>query len=66
MGIQIDRRHGGSHQTCSILQADNCWVMSHSKMHLEQMMKALKDAERWDHEPTNQQVCDGQALVRTI
>ena len=34
------------------LCADDCWIMSHLKTHLEQMMKDLiEEAERWDLEP---------------
>ena len=42
-------RMGGNHQICSFQWADNHWMLSHSKMHLEQMMKELiEEPERWD------------------
>ena len=45
-------RNGGSHQFCNIMWAENDWFFSHSKTHLEQMMKdSIGEAERWDLEP---------------
>ena len=38
MGVHIDRCQGGSHRTCSFIWAGIFWIMSHSKMHLRQMM----------------------------
>ena len=36
----------------SCLWADNDWFMSHSNMHLKQMMKVrIEEAERWDLDP---------------
>ena len=37
----LTRNHGGSHQGCSILWADEYWVVSHSKEHLVHMMWEL-------------------------
>ena len=31
MGIRLDEHRGESRQMCSILWADDCWFMSHSK-----------------------------------
>ena len=48
-GIHFDKYQGWRHQIYSSLWADNHWIMSHSKMHLEQMMKELiGEADRWD------------------
>ena len=42
----------GQHQICSIMWADNFSVLSHSKMHLEQMMReVVEEAGRWNLEP---------------
>ena len=44
--------HAGYHQICSMLLADNYWIMSHSMLHLEQMMKQLvEELWRYDMEP---------------
>ena len=52
MGVLVNSREGPSHQVCSFTWADNNRIMSHSKAHLEQMLKDLiEDAERWDVEP---------------
>ena len=52
MGVNMDTQERGNHQICSFMWADNYWIMSHSKVHLEQMMKELiEEAERWDLEP---------------
>ena len=52
MGIHIDTCQGGSPHISSFLWADNYWMMSHSKTHLEQLMWELIDeAEIWDLEP---------------
>ena len=53
MSVHIDKRQGESHLTCSYMCADKHWIMSHSTMHLRQMMEELIDeTERWDLEPT--------------
>ena len=42
----------GVHQICSFMSADNCGIMSHSKEHLEQMLKYLvEEAGKVDLEP---------------
>ena len=52
IGVLVNSRAGPAHQICSFTWADNHWIMSHSKTHLEQMMKDLiEEAERWDLEP---------------
>ena len=60
-GTRVDEEENGSpyghasrwsHQMCSFLWADNYWIMSHSKMHSEQMLKEfIEEAGRWDLEP---------------
>ena len=48
----MDKGGGQAHQICSFMCADNYWIMSHSKTHLEQMLRGLiEDAERWVLEP---------------
>ena len=52
MGVILDLEGQKTHQICSFMWADNCWVKSHSKAHLEQMSKDLiQEAGRWDLEP---------------
>ena len=49
MDIEAD---GEVHQICSFMWADNFWIMSHSKKHLEQMLKDLiEEAAEVDLEP---------------
>ena len=51
-GILLHVEGEGVHQICSFMQADNFWIMSHSKEHLEQMLRDLvEEANRWDLEP---------------
>ena len=46
IGVIMDNQ-GLSHQICSIAWADKCWIMSHSKTQLKQMMMDLiEEAER--------------------
>ena len=41
-----------AHQMCSFVWADNFWIMSHSKIDLEQMLQDLvEEAEKWDLVP---------------
>ena len=42
--MDIETEGGGEHQSCSYMWADNFWIMSHSKKHLEQMLKDLIEA----------------------
>ena len=47
MGLHLETCQAGDHQICSFAWADNFWTLSHSKTHLEQMMKELvEEAER--------------------
>ena len=39
--MDIDEEGGGEHHVCSFMWADNFCIVSHSKKHLEQMLKAL-------------------------
>ena len=56
---------GHAHQTCSFMWSDNCWIISHSKTHLEQMMKDLiEEAERWDLTETRKSVVDKHSCHR--
>ena len=49
MGIHLDERHGKGHQICSILWADNDSVMSHTREHLQQMLKDfVEETEKRD------------------
>ena len=58
--MDIGTEGGGGHQICSFMEADNFWIMSHSKKHLEQMLKDLtEEAARVDLE----QVCSGRAQM---
>ena len=51
-GILLDMEGERTHQICSFLWADNFWIMSHSKEHLEQMLRDLiEEANRWDKKP---------------
>ena len=50
--MDIETEGGGEHQIGSFMWADNFWIMSHSKKHLEQMPKHLIDeAAELDLEP---------------
>ena len=50
--MEVDGEGGGEHQICSFMWADNFWVMSHSKKHMEQMLKDLiEEAAEMDLEP---------------
>ena len=50
--MDIETKGGGEHQICSFMWADNFLMMSHSKKHLEQMVKDLiEEAARVDLEP---------------
>ena len=43
-GVLVDiEAEGEVHQICSFMWSDNCWTMSHSKKHLEQMLKDLTE-----------------------
>ena len=58
MGIEPERE---VHQICSFIWADNFWIMSRSKKHLEQMLKYLmKKRLKWIWSP-NLQACGGRA-----
>ena len=47
MGLHLETCQAGDHQICSFNWAHNFWTFSHSKAHLEQMMKELtEEAER--------------------
>ena len=51
-GILLDMEGERTHQICIFLWADNFWIMSHSKEHLEQMLRDLiEEANRWDKKP---------------
>ena len=50
--MDIDGEGEGVHQICSFMWADNFWIMSHSKEHLEQMLEDLiEEAAKVDLEP---------------
>ena len=40
-GILLDLKRQRKHQICSFMWTDNFWVMSHSKSHLEQMLRDM-------------------------
>ena len=48
------------HRICSFTWADNFWIMSHSKEHLERMLKDLIEEANWTWNP-NRRVCGGPA-----
>ena len=51
-GILVDLEGERAHQICSFMWADNCWIMSHSKENLEQLLRDLiEEASRWDSVP---------------
>ena len=50
-GVLLDEGEG-VHQICSFMWAYNFWIMSHSKAHLEQMLKDLiEEAGKMGLEP---------------
>ena len=50
--VLLDVEGEGAHQICSFMCADNFGIMSHSKEHLEQMLKYLvEEAGKVDLEP---------------
>ena len=50
--MDIEAEGGGEHQICSFMWADNFWVISHSKKHLEQMLfDLIEEAAEVDLEP---------------
>ena len=52
MRIHIGTCHGECHQIYSFMWTVKYWIPSHSKIHLEQMMKEfIEEAERSDLEP---------------
>ena len=52
MGPLMNIREEPAHQICSLMCADNYWIMSRPQMHLEQMVVGMiEEAERWDLEP---------------
>ena len=52
-GVLLDiEEEEGVHQKCSFMWADNFWIMSQSKEHLEQMLKYLiEEASKVNLEP---------------
>ena len=51
-GTVLDLEEDGVHQICSLMWADNFWIMSHSKENLEQMQRELtEEADKWDLVP---------------
>ena len=42
MGLHMETHE--NHQICSLTWADNNWIVSHSKPHLEQMMDLIEEA----------------------
>ena len=48
----LKEKEEGEHEICSFMWADNFWFISHSKKHLEQMLKDLiEEAAKVDMEP---------------
>ena len=62
MGVIMNYDGGRAHQIFCFMWADNHGIISHSKMHLEQMMKDLLEEAEWTCN-RHLQVCGGQALV---
>ena len=53
MGIHLDEGDGKRCHNCSILWADNYWVMSPSEGHAQQMVGcSTEETKSWDVEPT--------------
>ena len=49
MGILLDFEDEEADQICSMMWADNFWVVSHSKKILEEMLQdIIEEAKRWD------------------
>ena len=44
MGVFSDLEQHRTHQICSFMWADNFWIVSNSKCHLEQMLRDLSDS----------------------
>ena len=52
MGVLSDLEGQRAHQICSFMWADNFWIVSHPKKHLEQTLRDLmQEAEKWDLAP---------------
>ena len=50
-GVLLDVEGEGEHQICSFVWADNFWIISHSKQHLEHMVKDhIEEAAKVDLE----------------
>ena len=51
-GILLDKDGAKVHQICSLMWADNFWIMSHSEENMELVLRDLmQEASRWDLEP---------------
>ena len=49
MGILLDFEDEEADQICSLMWADNFWLVSHSKNLLEEMLQdIIEEAKRWD------------------
>ena len=49
MGLLLDFKDEKDHQICSVMWADNVWLMSHSKKSLDEMVQdIIEEAGRWD------------------
>ena len=49
MGLLLDSKGQKAHQACSVMWADNFWIMSLSKRTLERMLLDLiEEVEKWD------------------
>ena len=52
MGVVLDCEGEKAHPICSFTWADNFWILSHSKSHIEPMLRVLiEEAVKWDLAP---------------
>ena len=65
--LDVEGEGGGEHQVCSFMWAYNLWIISHSKKHLEQMLKDLiEEAAKVDLEPKPASLCETLGRPRAI
>ena len=63
MGVLLDLEGERALQICTFMRPKNFWIMSHSKNHLEQMLRDLiQEAEKWDLH-RRRRACGGRVLL---
>ena len=65
-GVIVDVEGQGVHQICSLMWADNFWIMSHSEEHMEQMLLDLfkKQVKQTQRAQTGESVVDKHVVCR--